>query len=196
MAIASHFTPVTIPALARQQRGGPLVAVAGVCGGAGVTTLALLLAYAAARASESTGIPVLCCDTGGPLGGLSVYANTTTARTLPGLADHLAHGGALTTVPFAEGPGGMRLLAGAPKFSDSGDLGFIQQILLDARAAHGLTVVDCGTLQRPADQVAFSQATHVLWVAPATVSGARRAARALDVAPPLSAREAVIARCD
>ncbi len=196
MAVTHSPHPLSIPELACAKRGGPLVAIAGVCGGAGVSTLALLLAYAAAGASASSGTPVLCCDTGGPTGGLAVYADTAASRSLPALADHLSFGGVLTQEPSVEGPGGMRLLAGAPQFTGNGDPAMVQKILTDAPAAHGMTVVDCGTLQRPADQVALSQATHVLCMLPATVSGARRAARTLQAAPPLAARQLVIARCD
>ncbi len=139
---------------------------------------------------------MLCCDTGGPTAGLSVYAGATSPRSLSGLADHLSQGGALIHSPFVDGPGGMRLLAAPSQFTNAGELATVQRLLSDARAAHGLTVVDCGTLQRPADQVALSQASHVLWLLPATVSGARRAANTLGAAPPLAAREVLVARCD
>ena len=198
MAVTTFSSdPVFISELACARRGGPLVAVAGICGGAGASTLTFLLAYAAAQASgNSSGAPVLCCDTGGPTSGLALYAGAAAPRSLPGLADHLAAGGALTETPFVEGPAGMRLLAGAPLFTGFGDSDMIRKILADARAAHGMTVVDCGTLQRPADQIALSQATHVLWMAPATDSGVRRAARTFAVAPPLAAQEIVVARCE
>lgn len=197
MAVTTNFSdPVFISDLACARRGGPLIAVAGVCGGAGTSTLTFLLAYAAAQASGISGAPVLCCDTGGPTSGLSLYAGVDAPRSLPGLADHLAAGGTLTQTPFVEGPAGMRLLAGAPQFTGFGDSNLVLKILADARAAHGMTVVDCGTLQRPADQIALSQATHVLWMVPATDSGARRAARTFAAAPPLTAQEVVVARCE
>src|SRR5438105_3052411 len=70
-------------------RPGPLLAVCGVCGGAGASTLAYLIALAAARARRQ---PVLVADTGGPTGGLAALAGVEAPRSLPELADHIAAG--------------------------------------------------------------------------------------------------------
>ena len=56
------------PASARR---GPLLAVCGLCGGAGASTLAYLVALAAARRDDRA---VLLADTGGPTAGISHYA--------------------------------------------------------------------------------------------------------------------------
>ena len=55
----------------RRARRGSLLAVCGLCGGAGASTLAYLIA---ALRAEQQGGPVLVCDTGGPAGGLAAYA--------------------------------------------------------------------------------------------------------------------------
>lgn len=52
-------------------RLGPLLAVCGLTGGAGVTTLSYLIALAAARERAD---PVLVADMGGPSGGLAACA--------------------------------------------------------------------------------------------------------------------------
>ena len=49
------------------------------------------------------------------------------------------------------------------------------ELLLDhARERYTLTVIDCGTLAREADQIALASATHVAWVLPATAGAAIR----------------------
>ena len=68
---------------------GPLLAVSGLCGGAGATTLAYLIAAHAAR--EGPG-PVLVADTGGPSGGLSCYSGVTAPRSLTDAAEYVASG--------------------------------------------------------------------------------------------------------
>jgi hypothetical protein len=162
-------------------KGGPLVAVGALCGGAGASTLALLIAAAAARSSA---VPVLGCDTGGPTAALSLYAGAGSARTLPELARDLAAGLSSVRGIVVRGPHGVRLLAAAPRTSDECDQLALRRILLDARQAHGLTVVDCGTCGRPIDRLAMRLATHTAWILPATASGVRRVAPALDALRP------------
>ena len=60
-------------------RRGPLLAVCGLCGGAGASTLAYLVALAAARGDPGS---VLVADTGGPTGGISYYAGVEAPRSL------------------------------------------------------------------------------------------------------------------
>jgi hypothetical protein len=56
-------------------------------------------------------------------------------------------------------------------------------------------VIDCATLSRPAERVAFEQATHVIRVMPATAGGVRRAASTLRaIRSPGPGRETIIAR--
>ena len=72
-----------------------------VCvGGAGATSLAYLVALAAAR--QSTG-PVLVADTGGPSGGLAGLAGVEAPRSLPELASHLEAGAGLLDGLYATG---------------------------------------------------------------------------------------------
>ena len=70
-------------------------------------------------------------------------------------------------------------------------------VLDDARGAHALTVVDCGTLTRAAEQIALATASHIAWVLPATPSGVRRGERVLGaVNPYLLGGEIIVARRD
>src|SRR4051794_24816394 len=55
----------------RTPQPGALLAVCGLCGGAGASTLSYLIARFAA---EQASADVLVCDTGGPTGGLAAYA--------------------------------------------------------------------------------------------------------------------------
>ncbi|MGH2948439.1 MAG: hypothetical protein ACRDPC_19640 [Solirubrobacteraceae bacterium] len=172
---------------------GPLLAVCGLCGGAGASTLAYLLAVSATRRRSD---PVLVCDTGGPTGGLAGYAGVATPRSLAEVAEHVAAGlppGRL----YASTADGVRVLATGPRFTPGCVRDGVELVLEHARGAHALTVVDCGTLTREAEQIALTKATHVAWVLPATPSGARRGERVLDaVNPYLLGRELVVARRD
>jgi Flp pilus assembly CpaE family ATPase len=180
--------------LAFHAKGGPLLAVVGLCGGAGASTLTYLVALAAARASTA---PVLACDTGGPTGGLSLYAGTQTTHSLADAAERLAAGKPLAGGLVATGRNDLRLIASGPEFLAHGDADGIQRVLGDAQLAHALTVVDCGTLTRDIDRQALTMASHIAWVLPASVSGVRRAQRVLDVVHQfLPGREVLVARAD
>ncbi len=178
---------------AARTRPGPLLAICGLVGGAGATSLAYLVALAAARQSTE---PVLVADTGGPSGGLAGLAGVEAPRSLPELASHLEAGAALLDGLYAIGPAGVRVLAGGPEFTSSWPHQQLERILADAREAHGLTVVDCGTLGREVDQLAVATATHIAWVVPATEQGVRSGARVLQAAPEMAGKEIVVGRCD
>ena len=172
---------------------GPLLAVSGLCGGAGATTLAYLIAAHAAR--EGPG-PVLVADTGGPSGGLSCYAGVTAPRSLTDAAEYVASG-LPTGQLVATTDDGLRVLAAGPQFTLECARDGVELLLDHARGRYALTVVDCGTLAREADQVALAKASHVAWVLPATGSGVRRARRVLEAANPCpSGRELIVARHD
>ena len=181
--------------LAFRTKGGPLVGVAALCGGAGASSLALLTAVAAARSSKA---PVLACDTGGASGGLACYANAESRYSLAAASARLAAGARVSRDElFALSSHGLRVLAAGPEADVAGDPGVVTRLLRDARNAHGLTLVDCGTLASPIQRHALEHATHVLWILPATVSGVRRAERVLQIVPCyLPGREAVVARHD
>ena len=179
------------PGLAFTSTPGPLLMIVGLCGGAGATTLAYLIAATAARQSRP---PVLVCDTGGPTAGLSTYTGVQSPRTLAEtsqlLADGLPCGGEL----FVEAERRLRVIAGAPQFTLTGDAEAIHHILRDARDAHALTVIDGGTLSRTAEHAALAVATHVAWMLPASESALTRARCTLGRIAPLGRPEIIIAR--
>jgi Mrp family chromosome partitioning ATPase len=152
--------------LAFGSAGGPVVAVCGLAGGAGASTLAYLLARRAARHSTA---PVLLAElhehaalaalagTAGPVGlrelALAVEQEREPAR------------------PFAELPGGLRLVASSsPTLGDPKSAPALPQLLADAQQVHGLVVVDAGRLQGPDDRAVIDTASHILFVLPATVA--------------------------
>ncbi len=92
---------------------GPLLAVCGLCGGAGTSTLAYLVALASVR--EGPGL-VLVGDTGGPSGGLSQYARVEAPRSLTEAAELVAHG-LPTGQLVARTSEGLRVLATGPRFA-------------------------------------------------------------------------------
>lgn len=173
-------------------RHGPLLAVCGCCGGAGVSTLAYLVALAAARESSE---PVLVADTGGTGGGLAYYAGVAAPHSLAEIAESVA-AGLSPGRPYVPASDGLRVLATGPRFAPGCVRKGVELVLDDARGAHALTVVDCGTLTREADQIVLAKASHIAWVLPATGSGVRRARRMLDAINPPRGRELVVARRD
>ena len=170
---------------------GSLLVVAGLCGGAGASTLAYLIAVSAAARSS---VPVLVCDTGGPSAGLSAYADAHTAHTLSELSEQVAATQPIAGELCAVGRHGLRVIASDPQFTVAGDGEGIARVLADAREVHGLTVIDAGTLAREADRVALGVASHVAWVMPATQSALLRAPRVLTRIAPLGKPELLIAR--
>jgi MinD-like ATPase involved in chromosome partitioning or flagellar assembly len=171
-------------------RYGPLLAVCGLCGGAGTTTLAYLIAVFAAREYPGS---VLVCDTGGPSGALAAMAGVAAPRS----PIELATADTPVASPYAEAGDGLRVLATGPRFRSGCPRAGVERVLEQARAAHALTVVDCGTLTRDAEHLVLSKASHIAWVLPATPGGLRRADRVLEaITPHLVGRELVIARRD
>jgi MinD-like ATPase involved in chromosome partitioning or flagellar assembly len=174
-------------------RAGPLLAVCGLCGGAGTSTLSYLIARFSARRQSD---PVLVCDTGGPDGGLAHYAGVETQRSLVELGEHVT-AGLPTERLYVTGADGVRVLATGPRFPEQPAADGVNLVLDHARGAHALTVVDCGTLSRAADHIALAMASHIAWVLPATPTGVRRGERVLDaVSPYLLGRELIVARRD
>jgi Flp pilus assembly CpaE family ATPase len=173
---------------------GPLLAVCGLCGGAGATTLAYLVARHCAR---DTKCPILVCDTGGPSAGLAAYAGVESPRSLTGVADALADGDSLAEGVFVEVDRGLRVVTRRPGPDGEYDQRSLRRVLCDAREAHALTVVDCGTLTRSADLSALAAATHIAWVVPATESALTRARRIAAAPPRIPGRpELIVARRD
>src|SRR5215207_1963038 len=118
--------PASSEQLAFHRPGGPLVAVYGLAGGAGTSTLAYLLARRAARHS-----------------------------TVPVLLTELDPGGGLVALAGAAAP--------------------LERLLDDARAAHGLVVVDAGQPAAGEAEQLLTMADHLVLCVPATAAGVRRA---------------------
>ena len=155
--------------------GGPLVAVCGLAGGAGVSTLALLLARQAARESAA---PVLVTEADPLRAGLAALAGQAAPHPLVELAQHVAEDAAPSDA-FIELEPGLRLVAAMPRHFSTPDREAVGALLAEARAAHGLVIVDCGTAWTP-DSATLAEATHVLWCVPATPAGLTQARALLD----------------
>lgn len=177
-------------------RRGPLVAVCGLCGGAGASTLAYLIARWAALDASGHGSPVLALDAGGTTGGLSRYSQTESACSLAELSEQLHTVGRPPAAIFAETPGGVRLIATSPRPQPEFEPGLVIRVLTDAREVHGMTVVDCGTLSLPAERLALELATHVIWVVPATDHGLGAADLSSWGGAPYDAVHVLVARQD
>jgi len=170
---------------------GPLLAVCGLCGGAGASTVAYLTALAAARRGSGA---VLVADTGGPTAGISHYAGVRAPRSLTEAAGNV-HAGLPTGELIATTADGLRVLATSPTLTQTCSREGMELLLEHARERYALTVIDCGTLAREADQIALASATHVVWVLPATAGAAIRGRQLLDaIAPHQSGREILVAR--
>ena len=139
----------------------------GLCGGAGASTLAYLTALVAARRDDWA---VLVADTGGPTAGISHYAGVQAPRSLTEAAEHV-NAGLPTGELIARTADGLRVLATSPTLTQTCSREGVELLLAHARERYTLTVIDCGTLAREADQVALAQASQVAWVLPATANG-------------------------
>jgi hypothetical protein len=193
LTVVEHDSEIVERIYSAAARLGPLLALCGLMGGAGTTTLAYLVALAAAR--EGAG-PVLVADTGGRSGGLAARAGVETPHSLPELASDLADGLPLRGGLYATGPAGLRVLATGPACTSTHAYEELTSLLIDAREAHCLTVVDCGTLSRDVDQVAAAVSTHAAWVMPATTYGVTRGRAVLEASPHVAGNELVVARRD
>jgi MinD-like ATPase involved in chromosome partitioning or flagellar assembly len=185
MAAAAIVGRITAPALTRRRRAGaalafdeldgPLVAVCGLTGGAGTTTLALLLAHQAAAASAA---PILLTEADPVRPGLAALTGAATPHPLIELAQQTANDAAPQET-FLELEPRLRLIAAAPRPSTTTAPAAVQALLSEARAAHGLVIVDCSTTWT-ADSPILASATHILWSTPATPAGLARARAVLD----------------
>jgi hypothetical protein len=175
------------------------MAVCGLCGGAGASTLSYLLARYGVRELDGH---VLVCDSGST-GGLASLADVESPRSLSEAAAEVAlglprAGGLYAVDESASGQRGeLRVIATGPHFDSGGDPDGVQALLSLARqgGAHVLVVVDCGTLQQAADRLALRAASHIAWVLPATRGGVCRSERVLAVVPDTApAVELIVAR--
>jgi Flp pilus assembly CpaE family ATPase len=180
-------------ALSFHRTPGPLLAVVGLCGGAGASVLAHLIAATAAGTSEA---PVLLADTGGPTAGAALYSGACAPLTLADISERVAASERVPPRFWADTPEGLRILASEPQFTVQGSDDALRRVLSDARAVHGLTVIDAGTLARPAEQAALAAASHIAWVLPASRCGLERGERVLQRITRLVRPEILVARAD
>lgn len=158
--------------LAFDQLGGPLVAVCGLAGGVGTSTFALALGRQAAAESRA---PVLLAD-GAATPGLAALADARSPRSLHSLAAALADGDQPTDT-FTHVAPELRLIATDPGPKAAPSCQAMADLLAQARDAHGLVVVDCGTAWLTNADV-LACATCVVWTM-TTTSLALRAATAI-----------------
>jgi hypothetical protein len=158
--------------LAFDRPGGPLVAVCGVAGGAGTSTLALALAERVAAESQAA---VLLCEADSGAGALAELAGVESSLSLGALAHAVLAGTELAGPPFAQ-RGRLRLIAGRAS-APPGDPEQVRQLLEEARRAHGLVVCDGGLVGSHAASPVLASATALVLVVPATPPGVRRAER-------------------
>ena len=170
---------VAAGALAFDDLGGPLVAVCGLAGGAGTSTLALLLARQVAAASAA---PILLAEADPQRAGLALLTGRATPRPLVALAHELADQRTPTDT-FVELEPGLRLIAAKPQAIHEDDPEALGALLGQACEAHGLVIVDCGT-NWTTDTAILAHATHIVWTIPATPLGLAAGHARLEIAPP------------
>jgi Mrp family chromosome partitioning ATPase len=181
--------PASSEQLAFHRPGGPLVAVCGLAGGAGTSTLAYLLARRAARHST---VPVLLAELD-PCGGLVALAGAASSLALRELARAVDEECAPER-PFADTGAGLRLVASTePRDPRPLPVGALDRLLDDARASHGLVVVDAGQPTAGEAEQLLTRVDHRLLCVPATAAGVRRAE--VQLAGELLRRIAAPRRC-
>lgn len=171
--------------LALAETPGPLVAVCGLVGGSGASTLALALARQAARESADA---VLLTEPAGPRAGLAAVAGHSGDTSLAALARD-AHDGRPPPRPFVEIEPRLRLVAAGPCQEEPAIPEAMSSVLAHARDAHPLVVVDCGT-SWAGERAVLDHATHLVWTVPATAAAvdAARAMLGSRLMPPLAHR--------
>jgi len=112
----------------------PLLAVCGLCGGAGTSTLACLIALAAARSQPD---PVLLADSGGPSGAICHYTSVQAPQSLSEAGEHLAAG--LPTRQLAASTAdGLAVLATGPRFATTCNHHGVELLLHHVRERYAL----------------------------------------------------------
>lgn len=168
--------------------GGPLVVVCGLHGGAGTSTLAHALA---AQAAAESPCPVLLCETDASAGDIGALTGVTSPCSLSELALEFQAGRRPSRSPYALADS-LRVIAAAPSAGVDG--GAVPALVAGARAQHGLTVVDAGTLRAAGARGLLAVASHVVWVTAARLDAARRARALLATLPAGAARQALVVR--
>jgi septum formation inhibitor-activating ATPase MinD len=142
-----------------------IVAVCGLHGGAGTTTIATLLARAAAAQQPGR---VLLCDSAPGAGDLALALGATSPYNLTDVARLAASRQTPAEVPWLDQADGLRVMARAPARRAAAQTDAVTQVLRDAGAVHSLVVVDAGTLRAEHATAALRAADVVLWTLDAT----------------------------
>jgi hypothetical protein len=158
-----------------RSESGPLVAVCGLVGGAGTSTLAYLLARHAALRYER---PVILAE----LGDHGDVAELTGGGGEYGLAGLVRATAAALPIgtPYVVGPAGLWVVAAErPAFDCELPLvdEWLKRVLSDARAAHQLVVVDTGLMSGINVGRLLGRATDVVLVVPAAPTALARLER-------------------
>lgn len=178
--------------LRADELGGPIVVVCGLVGGAGTTTLAYFLARQAARESK---VPALVAEldlSGG--GGLAALTGAATPHGLSALASRVADDDPPEHA-FGELEPRLRLVAGPPRREARAEDVDLEALLQDARAAHGLVVVDCAVAGQLPAWLA-QKAGLVIWTtaaAPCAMAQTEQLLRGDQLVPAGRAPEVMVA---
>ncbi|HEY4280365.1 MAG TPA: hypothetical protein VGM91_19240 [Conexibacter sp.] len=146
----------------------PIVAVCGVHGGAGTTTIAITLAAHAAQLAGPGAVLLTETDPCG--GGLALALDGASPQGLAELATLRALGAQPPQPPVAQLPSGLRITAATAAEREPADPDDVAEVLLEAGTAHSLVVVDCGTIREPHRHGALLAATAVVWAISAAAS--------------------------
>lgn len=138
------------------------MAICGLAGGAGTTTLAYQLALRAAHESRR---PVLLSESEATLPGLAAIAGRTSPHAIGGSADALADDPA-PEPPAVELGQGLSLLASLPRPAPAVYDEALRAVLFRASERHALVVVDCRTLDHSHAPALIASASHVVWTLP------------------------------
>jgi hypothetical protein len=179
--------------LAFDELGGPLLAVCGLHGGAGASTLAHAIAATAAHESLAA---VLLCETAASSTDIARLARCGSPLTLTELANARAVGVAPGGGTLARA-GRLRVIAAAkPELAPDALPDAVPGFLHSARALHGLTVVDAGPLRAAGAREILTVATHIAWVMSARddIVDVADALLASTLIPPSAARRVLVAR--
>jgi Flp pilus assembly CpaE family ATPase len=176
-AIAARRNGAAVPAArlpaASLEPGCPLLAVCGLVGGAGTSTLAYLIARHAARRSEGAVLLAELADHGA----LAALCGVGSEHGLAGLA-RAVDTGAPVRAACVDAPGGLRLVAAKRPDAESATplaAAAFERVLCDARAAHGLVVIDAGPALGPHVSPLLAHASQALLVTSETPRALARA---------------------
>jgi MinD-like ATPase involved in chromosome partitioning or flagellar assembly len=142
-----------------------IVSVCGLHGGAGTTTIAVLLAKAAASRNRS---PVLLCDTDPSAGDLALALGVASELNLSQVAQAIDAGRRPTQPLWADVSDQLRLMARPPERARAARTQAIARVLTDAATAHPVVVIDAGRLTAKASLGALCVSDIVVWTLDAT----------------------------